>query len=709
MSRSKNTRKPLVAERRYPTKPAAMKKRGTPKRRRQKSPTRRAWPVRLLRWIFRSIWAVSWRGAAAGAAFVGLAALYVALTLPPAETFIDQRARGSVTMLDRDGQAFAWRGDQFGGRATVDTVSPHIKNAVIATEDKRFYRHLGLSPRGIASAVRINLSEGRGPLSGHGGSTLTQQTAKLICMGTPFDPEAWPSEAAYEADCREGSVWRKAREAIFALGMEIKYSKDEILTIYLNRAFLGSTARGFEAATQRYFGKPAAEATPAEGAMLAGLLVAPTRFAPTNNLQRSQERAATVVRLMEEQGYLSEAEAREAQNNPATLSEAAAARRGGYFADWVMSSGPEFFTRDTTEDVIIKTTFDPDIQRAAEEALTFIFEEKVREGSEAQAAIVVMSADGAVRAMVGGRDLKVAGAFNRATQANRQTGSTFKPFVYGAAMELGYGPMDTVVDEPWSIEIPGSGTYAPRNYSEEYQGRVTLTEALARSLNIPAVKISESLGRDLVRQVAEDFGIRSKLAQGPALALGASESTLLEMTGAYAGILNGGSSVTPYGLQELRLQGEAEPLMGTGGGIGERVISEEAAGKLIYMMHQTVVNGSGRRAMIDGYEIAGKTGTTQAARDAWFIGFTSDYVTGIWMGYDDNSPLTGVTGSGLPAEMWRETMSRVHGPVPPAPLPMARNVTPASPAPAPQSRSTAQRPQLENMILDVLRGILGGG
>ncbi|MEM1150900.1 MAG: penicillin-binding transpeptidase domain-containing protein, partial [Pseudomonadota bacterium] len=483
----------------------------------------------------------------------------------------------------------------------------------------------------------------------------------------------------------------------------------EILTIYLNRAFLGSTARGFEAATQRYFGKPAAEATPAEGAMLAGLLVAPTRFAPTNNLQRSQERAATVVRLMKEQGYLSEAEAREAQNNPATLSEAAAARRGGYFADWVMSSGPEFFTRDTTEDVIIKTTFDPDIQRAAEEALNFIFEEKVREGSEAQAAIVVMSADGAVRAMVGGRDLKVAGAFNRATQANRQTGSTFKPFVYGAAMELGYGPMDTVVDEPWSIEVPGSGTYAPRNYSEEYQGRVTLTEALARSLNIPAVKISESLGRDLVRQVAEDFGIRSKLAQGPALALGASESTLLEMTGAYAGILNGGSSVTPYGLLELRLQGEEEPLMGTGGGIGERVISEEAAGKLIYMMHQTVVNGSGRRAMIDGYEIAGKTGTTQAARDAWFIGFTSDYVTGIWMGYDDNRPLTGVTGSGLPAEMWRETMSRVHGPVPPAPLPMARNVTPASPAPAPQNRSTAQRPQLENMILDVLRGILGGG
>ncbi|MEO1705272.1 MAG: transglycosylase domain-containing protein, partial [Pseudomonadota bacterium] len=647
MSRPPKRKPPLVADRRYPK--SAAQKKTAPRRSRKAAPKRRkaSWPVRLFRWVLRLIWKITWRTSAFVAALVGLAALYVALTLPPAETFVDQRARGSVTLLDRNGQVFAWRGDQFGGVVAADTVSPNIKNAVIATEDRRFYRHLGISPRGVASAIRINLSEGRGPLSGHGGSTLTQQTAKLICMGTPFDPEAWPSEAAYEADCREGSIARKAREAIYALGMEIKYTKDEILTIYLNRAFLGSTARGFEAATQRYFGKPASEATVAEGAMLAGLLVAPSRFAPTNNLQRSQDRAATVVRLMEEQGYVSEADARDAQNNPATLSEAAAARRGGYFTDWVMSSGPEFFTRDTTEDVIIKTTFDARIQEAAEEALTDIFENKVREGSEAEAAIVVMSTDGAVRALVGGRDLRVAGAFNRATQANRQTGSTFKPFVYGTAMELGYGPFDTVVDEPWSINIPGSGTYAPRNYSDEFQGRVTLTDALARSLNIPAVKISESLGRDLVRQVAEDFGIRSKLAQGPALALGASESTLLEMTGAYAGILNGGSSVTPYGLVELRLQGDLEPLMGTGGGIGERVISEEAAGKLVYMMTQVVEAGSGGRAAIDGFEIAGKTGTTQAARDAWFIGFTADYVTGVWMGYDDNRPLTGVTGSGL--------------------------------------------------------------
>ncbi|MEM1236181.1 MAG: transglycosylase domain-containing protein [Pseudomonadota bacterium] len=712
MSNSRRPKKPLVADRRYSKAPA--KKRATPKKKRAKTTARRkvkraSLPVRFVRWVGRLIWSITWRTTAAVGTLIGLAALYVAATLPPVDELVDQRARGSVTMLDRNGEVFAWRGDQFGGRVTANSVSPHIKNAIIATEDKRFYRHFGLSPRGIASAVRINLREGRGPLSGHGGSTLTQQTAKLICLGVPYDAETWSSEAAYEADCRRGSLWRKGKEAIYSLGMEIKYSKDEILTIYMNRAFLGSTARGFEAATQRYFGKPSSQAEPAEAAMLAGLLVAPTRYAPTNNLQRSQDRAATVVRLMEEQGYLTAAQARDAQNNPATLSEAAAARQGGYFADWVMSTGPDFFTRSTTEDVVIKTTLDPRIQDAAEEALTLVFDTKVREGSEAEAAIVVMSADGAVRAMVGGRDLRVTGAFNRATQANRQTGSTFKAFVYATAMELGYGPFDTVVDEPWSMNVPGSGRYEPKNYNGEYFGRVTLTEALARSLNVPAVQISEDLGRDLVRKVAEDFGIQSELAPGPAMALGASESTLLEMSGAYAGILNGGSSVTPYGLVELRLQGDDAPLMGTGGGIGERVIGEEAAAKLMYMMHEVVESGSGRRAQIDGFEIAGKTGTTQAARDAWFIGFTADYVTGVWMGYDDNRPLTGVTGSGLPADIWRETMTRVHGPVPPAPLPMAREIDRPRQPVAQARRQNSGGNDVEGLILNVLRNILGGG
>ncbi|MCM2561840.1 PBP1A family penicillin-binding protein [Lutimaribacter sp. EGI FJ00013] len=614
---------------------------------------------------------MSWRLGAVVVLLIALAVGYVYTTLPGYDQVLDGRQRGSVTLLDASGAKFAWRGDQFGGVVTADMVSPHLKNAIIATEDKRFYRHLGLSPRGIASAVRINLSEGRGPFSGHGGSTITQQTAKLMCLGVEYDPDIWESEAAYEADCRQGSLWRKAKEAIYALAMEVKYTKDEILTIYLNRAYMGGGAFGAEAAAQRFFGKTAGQVTPAEGAMLAGLLTAPTALAPTTNLERSQSRAALVIGLMRDQGYLTEEQAREALESPARLSEAAEAQAGGYFADWVMSTGPEFFTRNTSEDVIIATTLEPRIQRAAEDAMKHVFESKVSEESKAQAAIVVMSADGAVRAMVGGRQTKVVGAFNRATQALRQTGSAFKPFVYAAALDLGYSAADVIEDSEYCVNVPGSGEWCPQNYDRKFHGRVTLAEALRVSLNIPAVKVAQSVGLDLVRRVAADFGIDSDMALGPALALGASESTLIEMTGAYAGILNGGSAVTPYGLVELRILGDDDPVMTATGGIGERVIQRDAAAELTWMMHQVVAQGTGRRAALPDRQAAGKTGTTQAARDAWFIGFTADYVAGVWMGYDDNTPLKGVTGSGLPAEIWHETMVRVHEGMPPRDLPMA--------------------------------------
>ncbi len=667
----------------------------------------------IVRWISWIGWSLVWRGAIVALAILGLSTLYNMSMLPPAIDLADGRVRGSVEMRDRNGDVFAWRGDQFGGIITAENISPHLRNAVIATEDKRFYSHWGISPRGIASAVRINLSEGRGPLSGNGGSTITQQVAKLLCLGNPFDPDAGLTEAEYEADCRQGSVWRKLREVPYAMALEGRYTKDEVLTIYLNRAYLGAGARGFEAASQRYFGKSAANVTPAEAGMLAGLLVAPSRFAPTNDLARAQRRAATIVGLMEDQGYLSAAQANEARTNPARLSEAAEARAGGYFADWVMDTGPAFLTRDTTEDVIITTTLDQRMQRAAEEALQYVFDNQVREGSDAQAAIVVMSADGAVRAMVGGRRTQGAGQFNRATQALRQTGSAFKPFVYAAALDLGFRYDDIVEDTPLTIDIPGSGPWSPRNYTNEFSGPVTLTQALAASLNIPAVRISEEVGRENVRTVASGFGIDRDLAIGPALALGASEATLLEMTAAYAGILNGGSSVTPYGLRELRLQGEAAPLMGQVGGMGERVISEPAARQLTYMMNQVIETGTGRRAALGEHQVAGKTGTTQAARDAWFIGFTAQYVAGVWMGYDDNTPLTGVTGGGLPAEIWRETMLRIHADLPLRPLPMSvpepREI---EPAPVPQTQSAPQQAPAgqsaaERILLDVLGTLLG--
>jgi penicillin-binding protein 1A len=405
------------------------------------------------------------------------------------------------------------------------------------------------------------------------------------------------------------------------------------------------------------------------------------------------------------------------------LSESAEARTGGYFADWIMQTGPAYLTRETTEDVIVQSTLDPELQAATEAALNEVFSTRVRPDSVAEAAVVVMSADGAVRAMMGGRNY-TQGGFNRATQARRQTGSAFKPFVYALAMDVGFEPFDMVEDAPLTMRIPGSGNWSPRNFTNNFLGMMTIVEAFARSQNIPAVRISEAMGREEVRRAANAFGLRAELAEGPALALGASESTLLDMTAAYAGILNGGSAVRPYGFTSLRLVADSEPLMGIGGGIGTRVISQEAAGKLTWMMTQVLEapHGTGRRAQLaDGRQAAGKTGTTQAARDAWFVGFTADYVVGVWMGNDDNAPLVGVTGGGLPAEIWRATMERIHAGTPLRPLPMTVPERPQLDPPSgwdpPTSAGGAgagaggvagSRPAgLQDAIRDILGGILG--
>ncbi len=724
MKRTGNTRAPLVAQRRKAAAAAAPKRRAT----RRRAPRRGNILTRLIggvfgliaaviRAILRVIWGITWRVTAAVALVLGGATFYYYSTLPDLAELLDGRARGSVTMTDTTSQVFAWRGETFGGVITADTVSPHLKNAIIAVEDRRFYSHFGLSPRGIAGAMRSNMAAGRGPFSGAGGSTITQQTAKLLCLGVEFDPNEWDSEAAFEADCRRNTLWRKLQEVPFALALERRFSKDEILTLYMNRAFLGAGARGFEAAAQRYFGRSANEVNAAEAAMLAGLLIAPSALAPTRNLERAQARANVVLTLMDEQGFLTEYQLAEARAHPATLADSATQSQGAAFADWLMNSGPSWLTRNTTEDVLIETTFDPRIQAAAEDALREVFETRVREGSTAQAAIVVMAADGAVRAVVGGREARI-GSFNRATQAMRQTGSAFKPFLYAAALENGFEPFDIVEDAPLTINIPGSGPWSPRNYTNDFSGMVTLTEALARSLNIPAVRVSEAMGREQVRDVATGFGIRSSLADGPAIALGSSEASLMEMTAAYAGILNGGTAVRPFGIRELRLLGESEPLMRQSGGVGDRVISERSARALTWMMHEVVESGTGGRARIPGWEVAGKTGTTQGARDAWFIGFTADYVAGVWMGYDDNSPLTGVTGGGLPATIWQETMARIHEGATPRSLPMdvpARqeweapvsrpdygDPQPQQPATGPGARSTS------SAIEDTIRGVLGG-
>ena len=555
---------------------------------------------------------------------------------------------------------------------------------MIAAEDKRFRRHVGIDPRGIARAMYVNFKAGR---LVQGGSTITQQVAKNVFLTARRKLE------------------RKIKEVPMALALELKYSKDEILAVYLNRVYLGAGTFGFEAAAQRYFGKSAKVLTIAEAAMLAGLLRAPSALAPTNNLSRSQDRAATIVGLMRDQHRITLAEAEKALAKPAVLSSAAAARAGGAFADWLMERGGEdrFLKLLEGADVEIETTFDPTIQKIAEDALADVFDRKVKKGSLAQAAIVVMRPDGSIVAMVGGRE-KGAAQFNRATQAQRQPGSAFKPIVFAAALEAGASPEDIVEDRP--ITIRG---WSPGNYNGKFRGPVTLTQALASSINTVAVRVSEETGRDRVREMAKRMGLTSPIAPGPAIALGTSEARLIEMTGVYAVIANGGYAVTPHGVRAIRLRGDKLPIDRGPEGPGERVLSEKTAGLLTHMMYQVVENGTGKRAKLSNWEAAGKTGTTQRARDAWFLGFTSEYVVGVWMGYDDNVPLTGVTGGGLPAEIWQVFMSRVHQDLTPRPL--SRIIPEPKVSLAPSDRDAPDGGSdsiVDQVFRDVVRGMNGG-
>jgi 1A family penicillin-binding protein len=659
---------------------------------RKKGKQQKRWLIsRAFRFVFggilRLLWAITWRVGVIGCLVLAAATGYYFTKLPEHENLFDGRGTGSVTMLDRDGNVFAWRGEQYGGELGATEVSPHLVHAVVAAEDKRYYSHFGIDPIGITRAMYTNLRAGRVV---QGGSTLTQQVAKNVFLTA------------------ERKLERKLKELPMALALELKYSKEQILSVYLNRVYLGAGTYGFEAASQRYFGKSARVLKPAEAAMLAGLLRAPSRYAPTNDLGRSQGRASVIIRLMEEQGFLNEAQVLQALADPAKLSKAAAARAGGYFADWIMETAPAYLAKDTTEDVTIATTFDPVLQRAAEEALAEVFAERVKKDSVAQAAIVVMTHDGAVRAMVGGHDSGI-GQFNRATHAKRQTGSAFKAVVYAAALEAGMRPMDIILDEPLRI-----GNWSPSNYDNKYRGAVTLTEALAKSINTVAVRVSERAGQDRVRDLARGMGLTTPLAPGPAIALGTSEATLIDMTAVFATIANRGRAADVNGIREIRLRDDDTALLRNSGGERDRVISERNAGLLTYMLRQVIATGTGRRALLAGRDAAGKTGTTQAARDAWFIGFTADYVVGVWMGNDDNSPLTGVAGGGLPAEIWRRAVERIHAGTPSRPL---FTVTPGDESSLlsgdVDSDWTGEEEGggsvVERVFLDVLRGLTGDG
>ena len=554
---------------------------------------------------------------------------------------LDQFARRpSVTVVAADGSRLATFGGVHGAPVALEDLPPYLPHAVLATEDRRFYSHFGIDPLGVARAMLANLQAGS---IRQGGSTITQQVAKNLFL----QPER--------------TLKRKIQEAMLALWLENRFSKDQILTIYLNRVYLGAGTYGMDAAAQRYFAKPASRVTLYEAAMLAGLLKAPSRDNPERHPSRAEGRAKTVLASMVAAGFLSpEAADAAASEGPQTaLAGNGLGPAVRYFADWIAGrlSG---FVGGQDRDLVVVTTLDPEIQRAAEARTAALLAGDGAAAQVEQAAAVVMAPDGAVRAMVGGRDYGLS-QFNRATQALRQPGSAFKLFVYLAALENGTQPGQTVRDAPVKV-----GKWAPKNYGGAYHGDVTVREAAARSLNSAAVRLSERTGRDKVTAAARRLGITSDLNQGPSLALGVSEVTPLELTAAYAVLANGGHAVWPYGIAEVR---------DTDGNVLYR---RQAAGRneLIRPWHLEGINdllsavvawGTGRGAKLDR-PAAGKTGTSQESRDAWFVGYTADLVAGVWLGNDDGAPMNRVTGGTLPARLWRQIMTDAHAGLPSRPL-----------------------------------------
>src|SRR6516162_9773083 len=581
---------------------------------------------------------------------------YFAVTLPDTSELIRAERRPSVTVLAADGSLLATFGDLFGQPLTLGEMSPYLPKAVIATEDRRFYSHFGIDPIGLLRASVADLSAGHVV---QGGSTITQQLAKNLFLTS------------------ERSFARKVRETLLALWLEHRFTKGEILEIYLNRVYLGAGTYGVDAAAHRYFGKSARHTTLYESAAIAGLLKAPARFNPTRDREKAAARTARVLANMVEAGVITESQAATASKEEVSRPAIAGARPGTrYFADWIAEQLSDF-AGSGDRDLTVTTTLDPTLQAEAEAAVA---ETLARDGPRAavsQGALVAMSPDGAVRAMVGGRDYRES-QFNRATQAQRQPGSAFKPFVYLAGLEAGLRPADQFVDAPIRI-----GNWHPRDYTGHYQGEMTLAEGLAQSINTIAVQVGQRAGIRKVIAVAHRLGISSDLAPELSLALGTGEVNLLELVSAYAPFANGGAGVWAYGIAEIRDSEGNVVFRRTGTGVG-RVMSAEFAGTMNEMLSGVISHGTGRSAALSR-PAAGKTGTTQDYRDAWFIGYTADLVTGVWLGNDDHSPTNKVTGGSLPAQTWRRfmlaaTQSMPVRPLPAVPTPPARVVVATPPA-----------------------------
>ena len=603
--------------------------------------SRHGFIFRLVKWCFvLAIW-----GAIAIAGYVG----YVALRMPQASTWDIPQRPPNVRIIDRNGFLIANRGTTGGEALSLKEMSPWIPKAVVAIEDRRFYDHYGVDPIGIARAMVTNIIHSR---SKQGGSTLTQQLAKNLFLSP------------------DRTLERKVQEALLALWLEHKYTKDQILEMYLNRVYLGSGAYGVEAASRRYFGKSAKDVDLMEAATLAGLLKAPSRLSPARDPKAANDRAKLVLAAMKEEGMVNDAEVVIAEAEPMAKAESYWTGSENYVADQVVQQLP-FLIGETDKDIVVETTLDMTLERAAEEAIRTQISENGEKRDVSQGALVSIDKSGAIRAMVGGVDYAQS-QFNRATDAKRQPGSTFKPFVYLAALEAGRTPNTIRNDAPVRI-----GNWTPRNYGGKYMGEVTLTTALSHSLNSVAAQLIMEVGTDKVIEVAHRLGIHSALSDNASIALGTSEVSLLELTGAFVPFANGGYK------PQLRLISKVEDTNGKtiydfGEITANRVVEPDIVGMMNAMLEQTVENGTARKAAIDRPS-AGKTGTSQDFRDAWFIGYTTDYVTGIWFGNDDGHPMKTISGGSLPVRAWKSYMTVAEKSLPVSPLPGNYNLQNAVP------------------------------
>jgi penicillin-binding protein 1A len=590
----------------------------------------------FLGWLFSIAFKSAVLGSIALAAMFG----YVWFSLSQKGLLQIPELQPGIMLLAEDGSVLSEQGAFFGDQVRVSELPDYVPNALIAIEDHRFRSHFGVDPLSLMRAAYENFTAGRVV---QGGSTITQQLAKNLFL---------KPERTYS---------RKAQELVLAIWLETKFSKDDILQLYLNRVYYGSGATGIEKAAQVFYHKSAADLNLTEAATLAGVLKAPTSYNPIAHPEAAAARTNLVINAMVDADFISQGEADQAINAPATVMASDYVPATQYVVDWINEQLP-LLVKNYDQSIIVETTIDPQLQLLAERSLRKHLNEEGKKLNVSQGAMVVMDTFGAVKAMVGGKSYKRS-QYNRVTKAMRQPGSTFKPFVFLAAMEQGYTPDSVAIDQPIRI-----GSWEPENYKHKYLGEVTLRTAMANSLNSVAAQLANNVGPENVVAVAHRLGITSHLGNDASIALGTSEVTLLELTSAFTPFANGGYSIVPFSVRRIVTRDGQVIYERSGDGLGQAMANRDL-GSMNSMMRAVVNEGTAKKAQIPDFDIAGKTGTSQDYRDAWFIGYSSYLVGGVWLGNDDNSPTKTVTGGSVPAAIWKDVMEVAHANLSPAPLP----------------------------------------